>query len=108
MGYKIEIYQDTKGKKPFDQWFEKLKNFKAKTVILGRLDRIKIGNLGDSKLIGDGVSELRFHIGPGYRLYYAKIGTKIIVLLCGGAKSSQSKDIKLAKQYLLDFKLRRI
>ena len=108
MTYQIEMYQTLAGKKPFAQWFDTLKDAKAKALILDRLDRVKLGNFGDTTYVGDGVSELRFHSGPGYRLYYTKSGTQIVVLLCGGAKGTQPKDIKLAKQYLADFKLREI
>jgi putative addiction module killer protein len=108
MNYIIEIYQTSVGKKPFERWFDKLKDVKVKALIFDRLDRIKLGNFGDTKCIGDGVSELRFHRSPGYRVYYAKSGIKIILLLCGGAKDTQPKDINLAKQYLLDFKSREI
>jgi putative addiction module killer protein len=107
MGYQLEIYKTSNGKKPFDQWFKKLKDFNAKALILARIDRIiKFGNFGDTGFVGDGISEWRFHIGPGYRVYYIECGARIVVILCGGAKGSQNKDIEKAKQYLLDFKKR--
>lgn len=107
MNYQIKIYQTASGKKPFDQWFEKLKDIKIKALIFDRLDRIKLGHLGDAKYLGGGVSELRFHISPGYRLYYAIEGTKIILLLCGGVKGTQQNDIAKAKKYFQDFKSRK-
>ena len=107
MSYQILFYQTSSGKILFDEWFEKLKDIKAKTLILERLDRITLGNLGDTKLVSNGVNELRLHFGPGYRLYYAKSGTKIIVLLCGGTKKAQQKDINVAIKFLLDFKTRK-
>ena len=71
-----------------------------------RLDRLKLGNFGDCKTISDGVSELRIHYGPGIRIYYAKTGNKVILLLCGGDKGSQKKDIDKAKEYLKDYQSR--
>lgn len=67
-------------------------------MIASRLDRLAQGNAGDAEPVGDGVSELRIHDGPGYRVYFQKRGNMIIVLLCGGDKSTQAKDIKTAKQ----------
>ena len=106
MVYEIEIYETSTGKKPFDQWFKTLKDVKAKSLIVSRLDRIKLGNFGDVTPVGDGIHELRFHFGPGYRIYYAKIETQIILLMCGGAKKTQQKDIEKAKQHLKDFILK--
>lgn len=71
-----------------------------------RVDRMELGLFGDSEPVGDGVSELRIHYGPGYRVYYAKEGKTIYLLLCGGDKSTQSKDIKRAREYWLEHKRR--
>jgi len=81
----------------FDQWFRHLRDRQAKARIAARLDRLAMGNPGDAKPIGDGISELRIDYGPGYRIYYIQRGQMIIVLLCVGDKSSQNKDIALAK-----------
>ncbi|MFW9876499.1 MAG: type II toxin-antitoxin system RelE/ParE family toxin [Candidatus Thorarchaeota archaeon] len=99
---KIEIYRTTSGKCPFEVWFEKIREIHTRAKILTRLDRLKLGNFGDCKILGNGLSELRIHYGPGIRIYYTKIGNKLILLLCGGNKGSQSKDIKKAKEYLKD------
>ena len=67
---------------------------------------LKLGNFGDCKAIGDGIAELRIHYGPGIRVYYSKIGNKVILLLCGGDKGSQTKDINKAKEYLKEYQSR--
>ena len=83
----------------FDKWTAKLKDRQAAMAIALRLDRVASGNFGDTKVIGDGVSELRIFVGPGYRIYYTIRNNEIVILLCGGDKSSQIKDIKTAKIY---------
>ena len=102
----IEIYETSSGKRPFETWFEDIREIHTRAKVLTRLDRLKLGNFGDCKGVGDGVSELRLHYGPGIRVYYAKIGNKVILLLCGGDKGSQTKDIDKAKEYLKDYQLR--
>ena len=83
----------------FVRWRDKLKDEIAKGHIARRIRQIEEkGHFGDQKFFGDGVWELRIDCGPGYRLYYTQQGTKIIVLLCGGNKSTQTADINLAKQ----------
>lgn len=83
----------------FDKWLKKLKDKKAKAKILIRLQRIESqGNFGDCKALGEGVSELRVHYAKGYRVYFKEYGSKIILLLIGGDKSSQTRDIEKAKQ----------
>ncbi len=82
----------------FRKWRLRLKDQRAGAMIASRLDRLAQGHAGDVKPVGEGVSELRIHYGPGYRVYFQKQGSIIIVLLCGGDKSTQTKDIKMAKQ----------
>ena len=82
----------------FDQWLSDLTNRAARARITSRIDRLSRGNAGDVKAAGEGVSEMRIDAGPGYRIYYKQTGAAIIVILCGGDKSSQDKDIKKAKQ----------
>lgn len=106
MGYSILIYQTRTGKKPFALWLKKLRDKQSKALITIRLDRIENGNLGDTKHVGAGVYELRVHSGCGYRLYYAKSGSEIILLLCGGSKDTQQEDIVLAQGYWSDFQVR--
>jgi putative addiction module killer protein len=88
----------------FSKWLIKLKDIKAKVAILRRIDRIKSGNFGDHKSVGLNISELRITVGAGYRVYYTKKEDKIIILLIGGDKSTQSKDIIKAQQLYKDLK----
>lgn len=81
----------------FDRWYRELRDSRAKARIGVRLDRLSLGNPGDVKSVGDGISEIRIDYGPGYRVYFVRRGTLVILLLCGGDKSSQDRDIALAK-----------
>ena len=78
----------------FAKWFSRLRDRTARARIQARIDRARFGNLGDVKSVGCGVSEMRIDVGPGYRLYFVRRGDRLIVLLCGGDKSSQQKDIR--------------
>ena len=106
MEIEIELYETASGNCPFDDWFESLRELHTRSKILTRLDRLKVGNFGDCKALGDGIAELRIHCGPGIRVYYSKTGNKIVLLLCGGDKSSQTKDINKAKEYLKEYQSR--
>jgi putative addiction module killer protein len=81
----------------FRKWERKLKDQKARAAIAARLFRLANGLPGDVAPVGDGISELRIHYGPGYRVYFQQRGRAIIVLLCGGAKSTQDRDVRAAK-----------
>ncbi|NJK29274.1 MAG: type II toxin-antitoxin system RelE/ParE family toxin [Acaryochloris sp. RU_4_1] len=91
---------------PFELWLSALRDSQARARIKKQLDRIGLGNLGDFKPVGEGVLELRINYGPGYRIYFAQSGPTIILLLCGGDKSTQDQDILRAKQYWTDFQKR--
>jgi putative addiction module killer protein len=78
----------------FAKWIDGLQDIRAR--ILVRIERLAAGNTGDVKSVGEGVSEMRIDYGPGYRVYYKKIGQKVVILLAGSDKNSQSKDIKTA------------
>ena len=99
----VEIYVTQKGRKPFIEWLESLKDKTARYRIKERLDRVSLGNLGDYKAIGEGVFELRFTFGAGYRIYFGQDADSIILLLSGGNKSSQKQDIKKALYYWNDY-----
>ncbi|RLA71354.1 MAG: type II toxin-antitoxin system RelE/ParE family toxin [Epsilonproteobacteria bacterium] len=87
----------------FSKWLLKLKDTRGKVMILRRIKRLTRGNFGDHKSVGNSVSELRITTGPGYRVYYTQRESEIIVLLIGGDKSSQSKDIEKAKDLAKEY-----
>jgi putative addiction module killer protein len=82
----------------FVQWLDGLRDIKGRSRVLARIERLASGNPGDVKPVGEGVSELRIDYGPGYRVYFVKQGQTVIVLLAGGDKSTQAKDIRTAKR----------
>jgi len=95
----LAIYETDDGKKPYQIWLGRLKDKMIIARIMNRLERIKEENFGDTKSVGKGVHELRFHFGSGYRIYYGLDGENLIILLIGGDKSDQERDIKFAHQY---------
>ena len=86
----------------FSAWIDRLRDMKARARIQARIERLATGNPGDAKPVGEGVSELRIDYGPGYRVYFKKQGRKLIVLLAGGDKGTQAKDIKTALRLARD------
>ena len=100
---KIIIYTTSTGKSPFMEWLESLDKT-TRSIIRSRLERITVGNLGDIKPIkgGQGLYEIRIFYGPGYRIYCGKKGQQIIIVLAGGDKATQARDITKAKHYLLE------
>jgi len=95
----LKYYCGPNGKEPYTEWFKGLRDAKTKAIISIKIDRLKLGNFGDCEPIGEGLSELKIYYGPGYRVYFGQIENTIIVILCGGDKSTQAKDIKLAHEY---------
>ena len=93
---RIEKYETSSGSVPFDEWFNDLDEA-IQARVDARLDRVVLGNFGDYKSVGNGVFELRLNFGPGYRIYYALDGLEIVLLLVGGDKKTQVKDIKIAQ-----------
>ena len=84
----------------FDDWLRALQGRKGRARILARLESVQLGNLGDVKSVGAGVREMRIHFGPGYRVYFAQKGKIVLLLLCGGDKSTQTRDIAKAQRLL--------
>lgn len=99
-------YQREDGVEPFTQWLVSLRDKAAEARIRIRLRRIEAGNLGDCEPVGAGVTELRVHVGAGYRVYFGRHGASLVILLCGGDKGSQASDIKRAKDYWAEWKAR--
>jgi putative addiction module killer protein len=87
----------------FDKWLSDLRDHVAKARILVRIRSAELGNLSDCKPVGDGISEMRINVGPGYRVYFARRGKVVYLLLCGGDKSTQKRDIQRAKTMLEKF-----
>jgi putative addiction module killer protein len=102
----IRYFQTTGGSRPVIDWLERLPDRGVRARILARIDRLALGNAGDFAAVGEGVMELRLDFGPGYRVYYAKVGPVVLLLLCGGDKSTQKKDIANAKACLKDYRAR--
>lgn len=106
MGEEIEIriYRGRMSRAPFSAWLASLEDKRTIAVIQARLNRIRLGNVGDSRPLGDGVHELRIDFGPGYRVYFGRDGRTVVVLLCAGGKKTQRRDITTAKEFWRDYK----
>ena len=102
----IEEYLKPDGKNPFREWLHSLKDINVRARVRVRLNRVRLGNFGDCKPVGEGVHELSITLGPGYRVYFARVRRGVVLLLCGGDKKSQAKDIGKAKDYWQDYKRR--
>lgn len=101
---KVKIYQNSNGDEPFVAWLESLRDITTRLRINKRLRRIEENNLGDVGVVGAGVHELRMHFGSGYRIYFGYMEQEAILLLVGGDKSSQTRDIEKAKRFWQDYK----
>ena len=104
--YEVAHYLDEAGRSPFKRWVQLL-NHDAATKVMRSLYRLADGNFSSVKPVGKGVLELRIHFGPGYRVYFGRDGERLIVLLGGGSKQRQSKDIDLAQHAWLDYRARK-
>jgi putative addiction module killer protein len=104
--FELLYYQEANGRRPLIDWMVGLRDKRAKARIASRLRQVEAGNLGDSKPVGEGVIELRVDVGAGYRVYCGRHGQRWIILLCGGDKDSQTKDIARAKTLWEDWKRR--
>jgi putative addiction module killer protein len=100
----LVLYTREDGRSPFDEWLSGLRDKMAQVRIFNRMRQMESGNFGDCASVGDGVIELRIHIGAGYRVYCGRSGRSVVILLCGGHESSQAKDIDRAKLYWEDWK----
>jgi len=102
----LKIYITSDGKQPYSEWLRNLRDTMTVARIRTRIDRIEEGNLGQYKSLGTGLFEFKFSFGPGYRVYFAVDGDKIVLLLSGGDKGSQRKDIEKAREYWTDYLMR--
>src|SRR5258708_24952082 len=102
--YKLLRYVSLQGDQPYTEWLITLKDRVGAGVIRAHVDRMQLGHFGKSRFVGEGVWELKIHFGPGYRVYYFKEGKNLIILLCGGDKGSQGRDIEKAKIYAEDYR----
>ena len=102
----LVFYQILDGKIPFNEWFNSLKSEESKQIVDARMTRLQDGNLGDHKSLRGGIYELRIHFSQGFRIYFGKRGEQLVVLLVGGEKKTQEKDILRAEKYWQDFKAR--
>ena len=103
----VQRYCTPSGRDAVLQWIRSLGDARIQGAVLARIARLEAGNCGDCRAVGYGVWELRIHLGPGYRVYFARIGHNELLLLGGGTKGSQARDIDLAKWRLEDFSSRR-
>jgi len=99
----LRVYETGSGACPFEDWLDGLRDAMGRARIRVRLDRLEQGNLGDCKSLGEGVRELRIDCGSGYRVYFAEDGPVIVLLLIGGDKGTQAKDIRTARKYWNDY-----
>lgn len=104
--YQVIVYSAPDGALPFRKWLDSLRDRAAQNIILRRIERLRLGLFGDAKTLAgcNGLQELRINFGPGYRVYFAKVELKLILLIGGGDKSSQDSDIKKAKIHLLEYR----
>ena len=101
---RVIVYADEQGKEPFTAWLNGLRDRVGRQRILARVARLAHGNFGDRAPVGEGVHELRLFFGPGYRVYFGEHGDTVVVLLCGGDKDSQPRDIHQAQAYWREYK----
>lgn len=102
----LQEYLTENGQSPFNDWLLGLRDSRARARVRTRLDRASLGNLGDYASVGEGVFELRIFYGPGYRVYYSMETDRVMLLLIGGTKDTQSRDIQSARTYLADCRRR--
>jgi len=100
----VRIYRTRDGRVPYLQWFTGLRDARAQQKIDARIGRIRLGNLGQTRGVGAGVGELKVDYGPGYRVYFGQDGATVVILLCGGDKSTQRADIEQAKLFWAQYR----
>ena len=99
-------YEAPDGKCPFKRWTDSIRNIQTQARIFRYVRSLSLGNFNNCRPVGEGVHELKIDFGPGYRVYFGNDGKTIVILLCGGSKKSQNKDIALAQKYWAEYRLR--
>lgn len=102
----VRTYVASDGDEPFQEWFNRLKDKKVRSAVLARIDRLRSGNFGDHRRLTGDLYELRIHYGAGYRVYFGDVDGETVVLLCGGSKRTQKRDIQKAEEYWKEFRSR--
>jgi len=100
----VQNYETPDGREPFEEWLDSVKDKNTQALVIQRIDRLCLGNFGDCRNLGEGIYELRIHYGPGYRVYFGDMDGIIVILLCGGSKTTQSQDINKARKYWQELK----
>jgi putative addiction module killer protein len=100
----VRVYRTRDGKTPFLDWRSRLRDEQGRQKVDARIARLRMGNFGDARSVGGGVQELKINFGPGYRVYFARDGTSIVILLLGGDKGTQNKDMRTAQAYWAAYK----
>ncbi len=103
---KVEVYVTRDGEDPFQEWLNGLADQRARVLIDKTIAKVRLGNLGQHKSVGEGVQEIVLDYGPGYRIYFGEHGATLVILLCGSTKKRQEKAIKQARRYWKDWKER--
>jgi putative addiction module killer protein len=101
--WQLREYITRTGRNPFEEWLQSVTDKTTRARIRTRISRLRLGNFGDCRSVGEGVHELRLDFGPGYRVYYSRIGVRLVLLLGGGDKSSQDRDIREAKRHWQEY-----
>ena len=102
----VLVYSRSDGREPFTQWLRGLRDGKTRNRIRQRIARVRLGNFGDARSVGEGVHELRIQFGPGFRIYFGHEGDAVVILICGGDKGTQARDIERAHDYWRDYRSR--
>ena len=102
----VRVYARSHGTEPVTEWLRGLRDGRTRNRIRQRIARVRLGNFGDARSVGEGVQELRIHTGPVYRVYFGREGETVVILLCGGDKGTQDRDIERAQEYWRDHRSR--
>jgi putative addiction module killer protein len=103
---RVEVYTSPSGRQPLQEWLAALLDARGRQRVLARIQAAADGNLGNWRSLGSGLFEMRVFHGPGYRIYFAREGESLVILLSGGSKGSQQRDIESARRYLADYRER--